>query len=60
MHLTGPLRAAAAARGDVDGISLWAGQAFPLAEELPAGWLTRRLGADARAALAETAQRLGR
>ncbi|MCW2954242.1 MAG: 2-nitropropane dioxygenase [Conexibacter sp.] len=57
-HLTGPLQAAAAARGDADAVSLWAGQAFPLAEELPAGWLTRRLGADARAALAATAQRV--
>jgi nitronate monooxygenase len=50
-HLTAPLRAAARAQGDADGINLWAGQAHPLAQELPAGELVRRLAEEARAAL---------
>jgi nitronate monooxygenase len=58
-HLTAPLRAAARAAGDADGINLWAGQAYRLAEELPAGELVRRWSAEARAALALAQQRLG-
>ena len=50
-HLTAPLRAAARERGDADGLHLWAGQAHALAEEEPAGELTRRLAAEAAAAL---------
>ena len=56
-HLTAPLRAAARERGDADGINLWAGQAYPLAEELPAGELVARLGTEARRLLAEAAER---
>ena len=37
---------------------LWAGQAYPLAEELPAADLVRKLGADARAALAAATNRV--
>lgn len=59
-HVTGPLRAAARAAADAEATALWAGQAFPLAEELPAGELVRRLGADARAALEDARRRLGR
>jgi nitronate monooxygenase len=51
-HVTSPLRAAAREAGDAESINLWAGQAHALARALPAGELTRRLGADARAALA--------
>jgi nitronate monooxygenase len=40
--LTAPLRAAARAAGDADGINLWAGQAYRLAEEAPAAELVRR------------------
>lgn len=58
-HLTAPLRAAARERGDPDGFNLWAGQAYPLAVEAPAGELVRRLGDEARAALREAAGRLG-
>jgi nitronate monooxygenase len=58
-HLTAPLRAAARAAGDAEGINLWAGQAHGLAEELPAGELVRRWSADALAALAAAQQRLG-
>jgi len=50
-NLTAPLRAAARERGDADAFHLWAGQAYPLAEELPAGELVRKLGDEAREAL---------
>jgi nitronate monooxygenase len=59
-QLTAPLRAAARAAGDPDGVNLWAGQAHELAEELPAGELVERLGADARAALESATHLLGR
>jgi nitronate monooxygenase len=57
-YVTAPLRAAARERGDADGINLWAGQAHPLAEELPAGELVRRLGREAAQALGEAHGRL--
>jgi nitronate monooxygenase len=41
-HLTAPLRAAARAAGDADGINLWAGQSYELAEEKPAAELVLR------------------
>jgi nitronate monooxygenase len=50
-HATNPLRAAARRRGDADGFNLWAGQAHALAEELPAGEIVRKLGADARSTI---------
>lgn len=50
-YVTAPLRAAARAAGDADGINLWAGQAYPLAEAAPAADLVARWGAEARAAL---------
>jgi nitronate monooxygenase len=50
-HVTAPLRAAARADGDAEAINLWAGQAYPLAQERPAGELVRDLAADARARL---------
>ena len=50
-HLTAPVRAAARERGDADGFHLWAGQAHPLATELPAGELVSSLADEARAAL---------
>jgi nitronate monooxygenase len=56
-HLTSPLRGAARERGDPDRLHLWAGQAYPLTREGPAGELVRALSADARAALAEAAAR---
>jgi nitronate monooxygenase len=58
-HLTAPVRAAARERGDADAINLWAGQAYPLSAEEAAGALVRRLGAEARAALAAAAARFG-
>jgi len=50
-NLTAPVRAAARERGDADAFHLWAGQAYPLALELPAGELVRRLAGEAREAL---------
>jgi nitronate monooxygenase len=50
-NLTAPLRAAARERGDADAFHLWAGQAYPLVEELPAGELVTRLADEAREAL---------
>ena len=52
-HVTAPLRAAARARGDADGINLWAGQAYRLARAAPAAALVERWGAEARAVLRE-------
>jgi nitronate monooxygenase len=50
-NLTAPARGAARAQGDPDGFNLWAGQAYPLAAELPAGELVRTLADEAREAL---------
>jgi nitronate monooxygenase len=50
-NLTAPMRAAARERGDADSFHLWAGQAYPLAEAVPAGELVRRLADEAREAL---------
>ncbi|HET8607284.1 MAG TPA: nitronate monooxygenase [Gaiellaceae bacterium] len=57
-HVTARLRAAAREAGDAEALALWAGQAFSLAEEVPAAELVRRLGADARAALDAASARL--
>jgi nitronate monooxygenase len=58
-HITAPLRAAARKAGDGEAFNLWAGQAYDLAAEVPAGELVRRLGAEAREALREATERLG-
>jgi nitronate monooxygenase len=50
-HLTAPLRAAARAAGDSDGMNLWAGRAYRLARAAPAAELVERWGAEARAVL---------
>jgi nitronate monooxygenase len=50
-NLTAPLRAAARERGDAGAFHLWAGQAYPLAKELRAGELVRKLADEAREAL---------
>jgi nitronate monooxygenase len=50
-NLTSPVRRAARDRGDPDGFHLWAGQAYPLAAELPAAELVRALAEEAREAL---------
>jgi nitronate monooxygenase len=56
-YVTAPLRAAAREQGDAETINLWAGQAYELATEEPAAEIVRRLSAEARAALRETAER---
>ena len=50
-HLTAPLRAAARDQGEADAFHLWAGQAYALAEPVPAADLVARIGSEARAAL---------
>jgi nitronate monooxygenase len=47
-YATAPLRAAARAAGDPDGINLWAGEAYRLAEAAPAAELVRRWADEAR------------
>lgn len=42
-HATAKLRAAAREAGDADGFNLWAGEAYPLARELPAADIVRWL-----------------
>jgi nitronate monooxygenase len=49
-HLTASLRKAAAAAGDPQGMSLWAGQGHRLARELSAGALVETLAAELHAA----------
>jgi nitronate monooxygenase len=56
--MTAPLRAAARAAGDAEGINLWAGEAHALAEEQPAADLVRRWSEDARAAVDQARARL--
>ena len=57
-QLTSPLRAAARAAGDPDGINLWAGQSHPLIRALPAAELVATLVAEAAAALELATRRL--
>ena len=45
-HLTAPLRKAAAAVGDTQGMALWAGQGHRMARALPAGELVEVLAAE--------------
>ncbi|MDR7274457.1 NAD(P)H-dependent flavin oxidoreductase YrpB (nitropropane dioxygenase family) [Catenuloplanes atrovinosus] len=42
-HLTAPIRAAAAARGDAESINLWAGTGYAAARPGPAGVILRTL-----------------
>jgi nitronate monooxygenase len=57
-NLAAPIRATAREQGDADGFNLWAGQAYPLARELPAGELVRLLAGEARAALGSAGRAL--
>ncbi|MFF3738907.1 nitronate monooxygenase [Streptomyces sp. NPDC002566] len=45
-HLTAPLRKAAAAAGDAQGMALWAGQGHRMARDMPAGELVEVLAAE--------------
>ena len=58
-HLTAPIRAAARRRNDADGLHLFAGQAYKLAESEPAAQLVTRLAHEARTALNTARLRLG-
>ena len=49
-HLTRPLRAAASAAGDPDGLHLWAGTGWRAVTEEPAGELVARLERERRGA----------
>jgi nitronate monooxygenase len=55
-NLTRAMRAAAAERGGADCLSLWAGQAAPLAREMPAAELVAQLLRETAAALVSIAQ----
>jgi nitronate monooxygenase len=57
-YLTAPLRQAGRAAGNPDVVNLWAGQAYELGRELPAGQLVRALADEARAAIAAAGDRL--
>lgn len=57
-HVTAPLRAAARARGEIDVVNLWAGQAHQLVEALPAAEVVERLIADAQGALKSATARI--
>ncbi|MEO6502920.1 MAG: nitronate monooxygenase [Jatrophihabitantaceae bacterium] len=58
-HLTAPLRVAARQHGDSAGVHLWAGQAYTLAESLPAAELVHLLSEAAHVALTQALTRLG-
>ena len=58
-NVTAPTRRAARAAGDADAINLWAGEAYPLAQEQPAGEIVRELTRDAGFALRRTNVRCG-
>jgi nitronate monooxygenase len=53
------MRAAAAKAGDPELVHLWAGQTYPLADELPAAELVARLDREARAAIQRVGRRFG-
>ncbi|MET8250558.1 nitronate monooxygenase [Micromonospora sp. NPDC005197] len=60
LHLTRPLLTAARRDGDASVVNLWAGQAHPLARDVPAAELVVEVSAAARAALTAAAQRATR
>jgi nitronate monooxygenase len=57
-HLTAPLRQAGRAAGNAEVVNLWAGQAYQLGRERPAGELVAELAGEARAAAAQLSGRL--
>ncbi len=57
-HATAQLRAAGRAAGDRDVVNLWAGQAYRIAEEIPAADFVARLGRDLTTALAVAGRRI--
>ncbi|MEV0400990.1 nitronate monooxygenase [Actinoallomurus sp. NPDC050550] len=59
-HVTAPLRQAARAAGDADLVNLWAGQAYTLARDVPAGELVGILAKETDTALTSASARLRR
>ncbi|GAC1329147.1 MAG: nitronate monooxygenase [Candidatus Dormibacteria bacterium] len=57
-YMTAPMRAAARAQGDPESVNLWAGQAYSLGREIPAGELVRALGQECRDSIREVERRL--
>ncbi|WP_116044748.1 NAD(P)H-dependent flavin oxidoreductase [Amycolatopsis palatopharyngis] len=57
-HLSKPIRAAAAAAGDSESMSLWAGQTYPLAGTGPTAEIIDRLRGQAREAIDSGGRRL--
>jgi nitronate monooxygenase len=58
-YVTAPMRRRAREEGDSDLVNLWAGEAYALARELPAGELVGVLGRETRDALAAAQARMG-
>lgn len=59
-HLTAPMRQAGRAGGNPDVVNLWAGEGYSLGASRPAAEVVAELAADARAALADAAERWSR
>ena len=59
-HVTAPLRQAGRKHGDPDVVNLWAGQAHELGSDEPAAVVARRLADEARTALRQASDGLGR
>lgn len=59
LHVTKPIRAAAADAGDAEGVSCWAGQTYRLGGAGPVADIVERLREQAAAALARTSGRFG-
>lgn len=57
-YLTKPVRAAAGAAGDPEGLNLWAGQTYPLVTAGPAAEIFAKLRREATAAMDRAARRL--
>jgi nitronate monooxygenase len=57
-HLTKPVRAAAGTAGDPEGLSLWAGQTYPIATSGPAAEIFAKLHDEATAAMDRATRRL--
>ncbi len=57
-YLTSPIRSAAREQGDPGAVNLWAGQAYFLLRELPAGELVKTIAAEAHAAVEGVTERL--
>lgn len=57
-HATSPIRAAGRAGGDRDVVNLWAGQAYPLSQDIPAADLIAKLDRQLSDALTDATRRV--